>query len=175
VRRFLRGVWKVDICFTVVVALVLVFAIHQRDGWSDRGYNIAAATNVENTLAGVQQYYADSKDSFAGLTTTGSQGLSPIQSTYGLSFTADASTGPHLVSIHVGGDNTFVVMAAFQPGVRACYGIFYVTSQQTTPVFGETARGTYFVVVRTTTTTVANCDASTLVPNAISTSYFPSG
>jgi hypothetical protein len=171
----LRGLWVLDICFTVIVTLVLVSAVHQRDGWSARGYNIAAATNVENTLAGIQQYYADNDHSFAGLNATGSEGVSPIQSTYGLSFTAEASTGPHLVSLHLGRDNSFVVMAAFQPGVLACYGVLWVTARQPTPVFGETARGTYFFVVRTTTAAVADCDASTLVPSAISTTGFPSG
>lgn len=54
----------------------------------------------------------------------------------------------------------------------ATYGILYVTARQPTPVFGETAKGVCFFVVRTTT---AACNASTVVPSAISTTGFPSG
>lgn len=139
------------------------------------GNGPAAPGNLQNALTAVQTYYSNNDHSLAGLL-TGSRSVSSLESLgIGLSFTTtEASSGPHLISSHLGAGNTYVVLTSYAPGGRECYGILDVVVPQREPIDGQTAMGTYFFVVRTTPAAVATCNASNVVPSALSASGFPS-
>lgn len=127
---------------------------------------IAAKDNVQTALSWATTYSARHRDGFTGLASGSANS--------GLLFTTGASKGPHVVSTRVMGAGKALVLAAWEPGSMTWYGILDVTAGPKSPIFGEKVRGTYYFVVETTTAALADCNASILVPSAISASGFPS-
>lgn len=135
----------------------------------DFGNGIAAQSNLQNALTGAKTYQA-SAGTFTGLM-TGAIGISSIsQIGTGLTWTAAASTGPHVISEHVAGNGDALVLTAFSDGTKDCWGILDLTTHQPSPVLGESEPGTYFFVGRADT----NCVAATVLPSSVATGGFPS-
>lgn len=132
--------------------------------------NLAALpSNLETAFGGAATYATRNNGSFAGLL-TGSDGISPIQVlSAGLAYTTGNSTGPHVISLRVGRGSTSLIMVAFARGTLTCYGILDLLAKQSTEAFGESSKGVYYFLKIGTTT----CDASTVMPTAISTRGFP--
>lgn len=154
----------------VALALVLYYVLAPSPSGSPAGFG--AETNLRDALTAVQTYQAHDHGSLDGLT-TGAEGVSSIQNlNTGLSYTTTASTRPGVISIRPGVDDTFVIMAASEANHPAgCFGILYVAARQLRPVLGETKPGIYYFIQKA----AAPCDASSVVPGAISTSGFPNG
>jgi hypothetical protein len=168
--------WTPGKRLSVGIALALVvaaLAIDPTPGTGPVGSGTDARSDLQNALTGVRTYQVD-HGSLVGLT-SGSSGITTIGT--GLSFTSTASsTRMNLISIHLGRDNTYVVMTALQTaGEPGCFGILYVTARQPSPVLGETAKGTYFSVLGATAKADRTCNASTARPIAVSTRGFPAG
>ena len=168
-RSFLWGAGVVVVSLTVVALLVVLTYVTAPPPTGGRGP--VAQEDLQNALTAVRYYQTLDDGSLDGLT-TGSEGVSSIQNLQtGLSYTTTASNVAHVISISPGVDGSFVVMAAPEGYPAGCFGILYMTARQPGPVFGEAKPGTYYFVQQA----VTPCDASTVVPSAISTSGFPNG
>ena len=124
---------------------------------------------IVNALTGAKTYRAANGGSFVGLL-TGSDGVTPVQDLgTGLTLTTGASEGPHVISAYEGGHGSYVVLTAFAPGTRRCFGVLYLPVRQLSPVLGKSAPGTYYVMARSGMT----CKAATIVPTTMADGLLP--
>jgi hypothetical protein len=135
----------------------------------------AAQANLQDALTAAKTYFTDSGQTFLGLTNSASSTTSSIQEIgSGLSYASDAaSDGPHTISTDVGGNGSYVILTAYAPGTRWCWGILEITAAQEAAVLGVARQpGTYFFVASPS----ASCDAASLSSvSASSTAGFPAG
>jgi hypothetical protein len=125
-------------------------------------------------LAGAQTYYEGSGHNFLGLMNPGASSTSSIQEIDGgLSYVSGPSTGPHLISTEVGTDGSYLVLTAFAHGTNDCWGILDIERRAGALGIAESP-GTYFFVIRDTTT--SGCNAAKIKSvSASSTTGFPHG
>ena len=100
-------------------------------------------------------------------------GTSSIQELVtGLSFVSDRSaTGNKVISVHVGSDGTYAVLAALDAASQDCWGVLYITARQPRPILGESAPAIYFFVRKHVTN--GGCNAATVSPSLVSSSNWP--
>jgi hypothetical protein len=143
----------------------------------EAGFNTAAPSNLQNALVGANTYFVDSGHTFTGMFDSASSTTSSIQQIgTGLSFVDNApSTDKHVISTTIGGGGTYVVLLDFARGPLDCFGILDLTKDQRRTVLGiAKAAGTYFFVIRNTTTSA--CDAARIkTVSTFSTTGFPGG
>ena len=152
----------------VVAGLLIFIGVEQSSTVTKSPAGIVPQYNLENALTGAKTYEA-SAGTFTGLM-TGAIGISSIsQIGTGLTWTTGASSGPHFISNHVGGNGTVLVLTAFSNGTDDCWGILDLTTHQPSPVFGESQPGTYFFVGRSG----MKCVAARVRPSAVATGGFP--
>jgi hypothetical protein len=181
VRRFLRGLWKIDLALTlaVVIALCVVEFSHLRPTEIGPGANSTAAqANLQTAMTGAATFYASNHDSYVGID-GGPQlaaGVSSIAEMTELTYVAGyrASTDPNMVSIYAPSRSVLVV-TAYGMETRTCWGVLRVARTRTRPYFpaySSTANvGTYYFHGGSSSS--ASCEAATVVPVALSTSGFP--
>jgi len=145
--------------------------------------NTAAQSNLQNALTGAKTYFTDTNQSYVGLETAnaGTSDISQIGT--GLTWVTGTkpSPGPHTISAAVLGNGSALELAAFANGTNDCWGILDVTAAGATAIdgiSGSAAVGTYFFVLRSTTT--ASCNAAgylagTTAVSASSATGFPHG
>ena len=164
------------------VAVVLVFAgvtfvavvTQAPPGCLKCANNTAAQSNLQTALTAAKSYYDNSGHTFLGLMNSGASSTSSIQEMdTGLSFiSAGPSTGPHVISTEVG-DGGSLVLTAFEPGPNDCWGILEIKKRARVLGIAESP-GTYFFVIRGTTTSACNAAIVESV-SASSTADFPHG
>ena len=141
-RRFLRGLWKVDLALTlaVVIALCVVEFSHLHPTEIGPGANSTAAqANLQTAMTGAATFYASNHDSYVGID-GGPQlpaGVSSIaEIDIGLTFIAgyQASTGPEHRQ-HLAPSRSVLVMTAYGKGIQTCWGILRVARSRARPYF----------------------------------------
>ena len=169
-RQLLWGTGVVVVVFAAIGLFALWVWFSSPHGiYRVGGGSMAARSNLQNALTGAK-IYQDSDGTFTGLM-TGSNGVSSIQEIgTGLTWTTGASKAPHIISAHVGGNGSYVVLVPLADTLSPqCYGILYIPTPQQSPVFERSAPGTYFFVGHSGMT----CDATTVRPAVITSQGFP--
>ena len=151
----------------LIIGILLAIAIPTFLSVTKGANGTAAQANLNTALTGADTYYTDGDQSYYGLlngTVAAAAGASDLtQINTGIVFqTGAASTGAHTVSVFTPGPQV-LIMTAWAPGQSDCWGIVDIkstlsSSSTPTAVWGETAVGTYYGVVRGSTQ--ANCNAS---------------
>lgn len=122
----------------------------------------AAQSNLQTALTGAKVYFTVDNQTFSGLSNTSSSTTSSIQSIdTGLSYVSGSgSIDPHVISTHVGGNGTYVVLTSFALGTDDCWGVYDNTSTQAAAVLGmPSGTGTYFFVIRKSSPVACNAGA----------------
>lgn len=143
----------------LIIGILLAIAIPTYLALTNTANNTAAQDNLQTALSGAKAYYTDSGQQSYSNVMTSSVGASDIQQIdTGLSFTAGLSTQARLVSLYKPANGSYIVLTAYSPGTRDCWGIVDVPTAQSTAVQGMTQPGTLFFVERQAS---GNCQAST--------------
>lgn len=180
-RRFLRGLWKVDFALTLAVAIALCvveFSHFRPTEIGPSANSTAAQANLQTAMTGAATFYASNHDSYVGID-GGPQlpaGVSSIAGITGLRYVAGyrASTDPNMVSIY-SPSRSVLVVTAYSKGLQTCFGILRVPRSRAHPYFPaypSTANvGTFYF--RGTSSASADCTAASVVPTALNTTGFP--
>jgi len=164
----------------LIIGILLAIAIPTFLSVTKTANNTAAQANLQTALTGADTYYTSSNQTYAGLyggTTTSS--ITAIDT--GLTYVSgSASTKSNSISINALGSAGWVVLAAWAPGTKDCWVILdQKSTQASTGIAGNTtylAPGTYYGVIRSTTTTSCAAGSSMTVPAANwSPTGFPHG
>ena len=179
-RRFLRGLWKVDLALLLAVAIALcaVEFSHLHPTEIGSSPNVTAAqANLQTAMTGAATFYASNHDSYVGID-GGPQlpaGVSSIAEITGVRYVAGyrASTDPNMVSIYA--PSRFVlVMTAYSKGTGICWGVLRVAHTRARPylhAYPSTANvGTYYF--KGTSSASTNCAAASVVATAFNTTGF---
>jgi type IV pilus assembly protein PilA len=159
----------------LIIGILLAIAIPTFLSVTKSANNTAAQSNLQTAFTGAKTYFEAANQTYTGIeTSTAYSNIKQVDT--GLSFVTNtsASTTSNVVSVYSGG--TDVVLVSFSAPTKDCWGIEDVTAAGSTKWSnGGTAIGTYFGVVRATTS--SNCVANTFAPPAanITTSGFPHG
>jgi hypothetical protein len=139
-----------------------------------------AQANLQTALTGADTFYTANNQTYAGL--YGGIGVSTITAIdTGLTYVSgSASTKSNSISINALGSAGWVVLAAWAPGTKDCWVILDQKSTQASAgVAGNTtylAPGTYYGVIKSTTTASCSAGTSMSVPAANwSQTGFPHG
>jgi hypothetical protein len=168
-----RSFWGVVaglLAVVVLVALVIgVSGLFATAGGCGGCNNSAAQSNLQTALTAAKTYYTNSGDTFRGLLYPRSSTTSAIQDIdTGLSYAPGwESTGPHVISASVGGDGSYLVLAAFAGLPSDCYGIIAIAQPRSPPVLQ-----TFFFVIRHSSRATCNAQG---IASTWSTSTFPHG
>jgi hypothetical protein len=171
-----RRWWGLPASLLVVAAIGIVYTTTVTNS---PGGNTSAPANLEIALTGAKTYYNASGYTFLGLTHPESSTLSSIQEIVGgLSFVSGGdSTATRVISTDVGGDGSYLVLAAYSTGVHDCWGILDVTGQHPTTLLGirvGKSPDTYFFIIRNTVPSRCNAARMRSV-SPYSTTGFPYG
>jgi hypothetical protein len=181
VRRFLRGLWKVDFALTLAVAIALCvveFSHFRPTEIGPSANSTAAQANLQTAMTGAATFYASNHDSYVGID-GGPQlpvGESSIAEITELRYVSGyrASTGPNFVSIYAPSKSVLVV-TAYGRETRTCWGVLRVAQTRADPYFAAfpstAAAGTYYF--HGASSSSANCMAATVMPTALNTTGFP--
>jgi hypothetical protein len=182
-RRFLRGLWKVDLAltFAVVIALCVVEFSHSLPSYSKCcANNTPAQANLQTALTGAETYYASNNHSYVGidggpLLPVGVSSVAELDT--GLKFIPGnhASTGPDYISIYTP-SGSVLVMTAYSKGIQTCWGLLRVTRTRGGPYFpaypATASVGTFYFHGGSSAS--ADCMAAAVMPTALNTTGFPS-
>jgi len=141
--------------------------------------NTSAQADLKTALTGADTYFM----------TAGAQSYSYIDSAVGGTSTistvgtglvyvsgtgpANSSSGPKVISVYVSNSGNAIVMTALSHGSNDCWGILDIKAALSSALDHETAVGTYYFVVPSSST--STCNAQSVAPTVanISTSAFP--
>jgi type II secretory pathway pseudopilin PulG len=176
-RKRLRFVpYALALAFVLVLAAIVFTVVIKPWVEGSHPAQIRASTsNLQTALTAAKSYYDDSGRTFLGLMNSGASSTSSIQEMdTGLSFISEGpSTGPHFISTEVGTDSSYLVLTAFANGTNDCWGILDIERRAGALGIAESP-GTYFFVIRDTTTSACNA-AKIKSVSASSTAGFPHG
>ena len=164
----------------LIIGILLAIAIPTFLSVTKTANNTAAQANLQTALTGADTYYTSSNQTYAGLyggTTTSSITAIDTGPTY---VSGSVSTKSNSISINALGSAGWVVLAAWAPGTKDCWVILDQKSTQASGgVAGNTtylAPGTYYGVIKSTTTSSCVASSTIAVPAAIWTQTgFPHG
>lgn len=161
----------------LIIGILLAIAIPTFLSVTKNANSTAAQSNLQTALTGVDTYYTNANQSYAGL--IGSSTYSDLKAIdTGLSYVSPGtlfSTKTGVISVQVGGapGATAVALAAFSPGSNDCWYIIDQKALQTTAFEGApVASGTYYGV--THSSSALTCAAAT-APATLKTGGFPPG
>lgn len=161
----------------LIIGILLAIAIPTFLSVTKGANNTAAQSNLQNALTGAKTYFTDSNQTYVGLEThsTTTSDISEIGTGLTWVSKATASTGPHIVSAFVTGTpaGSELELAAFANGTNDCWFIVDNTSTQVTAIDGITAPGTYFGVIKATTS--ASCLGNSTAVTGLQTTGYPAG
>jgi type IV pilus assembly protein PilA len=166
----------------LIIGILLAIAIPTFLSTTQNANNTAAQSNLRSALTGSDVFYGTvGSQSYTGLDfNSGVSTISSIGS--GLIYVsgnvaADSSTGAQIVSLWVPSSSSgnAVVLTALAHGSLDCWGVLDIKATLTTAVDHETKIGTYYFVVKSSST--STCVAQTVAPTLanISTAGFPHG
>ena len=158
----------------LIIGILLVIAIPTFLSTTTSANNTAAQSNLKTALTGADTFFTTAgNQSYAYLLSTAG-GTSTITSIgTGINYVsgtaaAGSSTGPHVVSVYVPAGGSAVVLTALAHGSWDCWGILDIKSTLGLALDNETTVGTYYFVVRNSTT--SSCIAQSVSPPAANTS-----
>jgi type IV pilus assembly protein PilA len=164
----------------LIIGILLAIAIPTFLSVTKTANNTAAQANLQTALTGADTFYTANNQTYAGL--YGGIGVSTITAIdTGLTYVSgSASTKSNSISINASGAAGWVVLAAWAPGTKDCWVILDQKSTQASAgVAGNTtylAPGTYYGVIKSTTTASCSAGTSMSVPAANwSQTGFPHG
>jgi type IV pilus assembly protein PilA len=164
----------------LIIGILLAIAIPTFLSVTKTANNTAAQANLQTALTGADTFYTANNQTYAGL--YGGTGVSTITAIdTGLTYVSgSASTKSNSISINASGAAGWVVLAAWAPGTKDCWVILDQKSTQASAgVAGNTtylAPGTYYGVIKSTTTASCSAGTSMSVPAANwSQTGFPHG
>ena len=164
----------------LIIGILLAIAIPTFLSVTKTANNTAAQANLQTALTGADTFYTANNQTYAGL--YGGTGVSTITAIdTGLTYVSgSASTKSNSISINALGSAGWVVLAAWAPGTKDCWVILDQKSTQASGgVAGNTtylAPGTYYGVIKATTTSSCVASSTIAVPAATWTqSGFPHG
>jgi type IV pilus assembly protein PilA len=158
----------------LIIGILLAIAIPTFLSVTKSANNTAAQSNLQTGFTGAKTYFEAANQTYTGI--YGSTTVSNIkQVDTGLTYytAASASTASNTISVYTGGSD--LVLVAFSPPTKDCWGIEDVTAAGTSKWTNASSTvGTYYGVAKATTS--AACVANTFQPITanISTSGFPS-
>jgi type IV pilus assembly protein PilA len=167
----------------LIIGILLAIAIPTFLSTTQSANNTAAQANLKAALTGADVFYTTAGvQTYNGIdySTGGSSTITSIGT--GITYVSGAaasfsSTGPQVVSLSVpsSSSGSALVLTSLAHGSLDCWGLMDIKSTLTTAVNHETAAGTYYFVVKNSSTTT--CNAQTVAPTLanISTSGFPHG
>lgn len=165
----------------LIIGILLAIAIPTFLSTTQSANNTAAQANLKAALTGADVFYTTAGvQTYNGIdySTGGSSTITSIGT--GITYVSGAaasfsSTGPQVVSLSVPSSSggSALVLTALSHGSLDCWGLMDIKSTLGTAVNHETAPGTYYFVVRNSST--STCNAQTVAPTLanISTSSFP--
>jgi type IV pilus assembly protein PilA len=168
----------------LIIGILLAIAIPTFLSVTKTANNTAAQANLQTALTGADTFYTSNNQSYSGLYYggTGTPTVSTITAIdTGLTYlSGSASTKSNSISINASGTAGWVVLAAWAPGTKDCWVILDQKSTQAAAgVAGNTtylAPGTYYGVIKSTTTSTCKAGTATAVPTATwSQTGFPHG
>ena len=164
----------------LIIGILLAIAIPTFLSVTKTANNTAAQANLQTALTGADTFYTANNQTYAGL--YGGIGVSTITAIdTGLTYVSgSASTKSNSISINASGAAGWVVLAAWAPGTKDCWVILdQKSAQASTGIAGNTtylAPGTYYGVIKSTTTASCSAGTSMSVPAANwSQTGFPHG
>jgi type IV pilus assembly protein PilA len=165
----------------LIIGILLAIAIPTFLSVTKTANNTAAQANLQTALTGADTFYTANNQTYAGLYNGGTtvSGITAIDT--GLTYVSgSASTKSNSISINASGAAGWVVLAAWAPGTKDCWVILDQKSTQASAgVAGNTtylAPGTYYGVIKSTTTASCSAGTSMSVPAANwSQTGFPHG
>jgi type IV pilus assembly protein PilA len=165
----------------LIIGILLAIAIPTFLSTTQSANNTAAQADLKTALTGADTYFMTAgAQSYTYLDSAGS-GVSNISAIgTGIIYmsgtaAADSSSGPHVVSVYVPVGGSAVVLTSLARGSLDCWGIVDIKAPLTSALDNEMAVGTYYFVVKNSSTTT--CIAGTVAPTAANTlaSGFPKG
>jgi prepilin-type N-terminal cleavage/methylation domain-containing protein len=134
----------------LVIGILLAIAVPTFLSVTGGANTTAAQADLQTALTGSDAYYANASDSFANLMNPAAAPASTLtQVDTGLDYvTGTNSSGPHVVSVYYSPDGQALVLTAWAPQEDDCWGILDLKATPRAPIFGESAIGTYYLVVR---------------------------
>ena len=138
----------------LIIGILLAIAIPTFLSVTKSANNTAAQANLQTALTGADTFYTNANQTYSGIDTTNLivSNISAVD--VGLTFVSgQASTGPNVISLSTGtnGNNGSIVLAAFAKGTKDCWITIDLKSTVSGGVLGATAPGTYYEVVKSTT------------------------
>jgi type IV pilus assembly protein PilA len=161
----------------LIIGILLAIAIPTFLSVTKSANNTAAQSNLQTAFTSAKTYFEGANQTYSGLySSTTTSNIKQVDT--GLAFvTAAASTSNQSISVVTGGTGTYVVLAAFSAATKDCWEILDSTSTQTATAadWSETTVGTWYGVIKATTS--ATCVAGGTAPSSgnISTTGFPPG
>jgi type IV pilus assembly protein PilA len=168
----------------LIIGILLAIAIPTFLSVTKSANNTAAQANLQTALTGADTYYTNANQTYSGIYVASAtvSDLSAID--VGLTFVSGtASTGPNVISFSTAtnGNNGALVLTAYAKGTKDCWIVIDLKSSIASPgVYGATAPGTYYEVLRSQNTS-STCVAGTTTFGSLTghttpqTSGFPSG
>ncbi|MGD0441138.1 MAG: prepilin-type N-terminal cleavage/methylation domain-containing protein [Acidimicrobiales bacterium] len=165
----------------LIIGILLAIAIPTFLSTTKSANNTSAQADLKTALTGADTYFMTSGSQSYSYIDTASGGTSTI-STVGTGLTyvsgsaaADSSSGPRVISMYVTDNGNVIVMTALSHGSMDCWGVLDIKTTLGTALDHETAVGTYYFVVPSSSATA--CIAQSVTPTVanISTTAFPHG
>ena len=169
----------------LIIGILLAIAIPTFLSTSKSANNTAAQSNLNTANTASTSYFTQANQTFSGIDTGGlSSGLGGVgsgvssitQEDVGMSFVSGApSTGANDISLWTDNGSS-VVLAAYSSGSKDCWYVIDLKGVASTPVWGETAIGTYYAVDRAVGS--GACQATSTASGTASTPQgggFPAG
>jgi len=158
----------------LVIGILLAIAIPTFLSTTNTANNISAQADLKTALTGADTYYTTTGlQSYAYLdsSSAGTSGISSVGT--GLTYVSGnsvraSSSGPHVVSVYVAGGGSAVVFTSLAHSSLDCWGILDVKTTLASPLDNEQAIGTYFFVVKNSSS--STCIAQTVAPSLANTS-----
>ena len=159
----------------LIIGILLAIAIPTFLSTTKTATNTSAQANLKTALAGADTFFTTvgGQSSAAGTSTISSigTGLTYVSG----STAAAASSGAQVISLYVASSGNAIVLTALAHGSLDCWGILDIKSPLASGLFNETATGTYYFVVKSSS--MSTCIAQNVAPTAanVSATAFPHG
>ena len=156
----------------LIIGILLAIAIPTFLSVTKSANNTAAQSNLQTAFTGAKTYFEAANQTYTGI--FGSTTVSNInQVDTGLQFVTGSvnSSASNQISITTG--NVYVALTSFSAPTKDCWGILDITATLGTAVWGQTAVGTYFGVLRNST--AGACKATSTSFTGLVMNGFPHG
>ena len=158
----------------LIIGILLAIAIPTFLSVTKSANTTAAQSNLQTALTGAKTYFTQANQSYYQINSAASPYSNISQVDTGLTYYTGtkASTASNQISLGTANAYSDVILVAYSPGTKECWGIEDNTASGGTSIFGATIVGTTYAVWRTGQS-LTTCMATQASPTAISTTGFP--